>query len=313
MAWRGGGQMDRAAQQGAAHQLPAPDGVGEGLPGEAGQTAPQRQIGRSSQLRLQADQTRDRGDRVEPLPRQEELPRQEGTAEGTRAQHHPPSIAYARAMPQAFVDELIAMQNELMAPMVGAGRLSLTQGTASDHKMLLMVALANEINVAELAAGWVATTPEIEVKLAFARQAGDEANHFKLVAARLTELGFDVAGFSAPAPSALFAYLRGLGSTVERIAAGLFTLEAIAYAVNASFMAYAAARGDDETVRIYRDCIQPDERAHQELGVQLLGRHAVSADERAAARATVSRVLELAGAGRAQAAQKLGVACFPGC
>jgi hypothetical protein len=130
-----------------------------------------------------------------------------------------------------------------------------------DAQRLLQVALANEINVSELAARWMPTTRELDVKLAFARQAGDEAGHFQLVAERLTALGFDVAAFAPPAENALFAYLRGLDSTIERIAAGLYALEAVAYAVNESFMAYCAKRGDVETVRIYREYIQPDERA----------------------------------------------------
>ena len=50
---------------------------------------------------------------------------------------------------------------------------------------MLQVALANEISVSELAAAWMSNTPEVDVKIAFARQAGDEAGHFELVADRL--------------------------------------------------------------------------------------------------------------------------------
>jgi uncharacterized ferritin-like protein (DUF455 family) len=182
-----------------------------------------------------------------------------------------------------------------------------------DAQRLLQVALANEINVSELAARWMPTTRELDVKLAFARQAGDEAGHFQLVAERLTALGFDVAAFAPPAENALFAYLRGLDSTIERIAAGLYALEAVAYAVNESFMAYCAKRGDVETVRIYREYIQPDERAHHELGKRLLAKYARTADEQALAHATAANVLELAAATRSKAATALGVACFPGC
>jgi uncharacterized ferritin-like protein (DUF455 family) len=183
----------------------------------------------------------------------------------------------------------------------------------ADSQRLLQVALANEINVSELAARWMPTTRELDVKLAFARQAGDEAGHFQLVAERLAALGFDVEGFVPPAQNALFAYLGALESTIERIAAGLYALEAVAYAVNESFMAYCAKRGDAETVRIYREYIQPDERAHHELGKQLLAKYARTADEQALARATAAKVLELAAATRSKAAGVLGVACFPGC
>jgi uncharacterized ferritin-like protein (DUF455 family) len=195
---------------------------------------------------------------------------------------------------------------------VSALRATSDAGDA-DAQRLLQVALANEINVSDLAARWMPTTPELDVKLAFARQAGDEAGHFQLVADRLAALGFDALAFTPPAENALFAYMRGLTSTVERIAAGLYALEAVAYAVNEGFMAYCAKRGDEPTVRIYREYIQPDERAHHELGKRLLAKYARTPEQQALARATAAKVLELAQATRSKAAATLGVACFPGC
>src|SRR5262249_26058028 len=155
-------------------------------------------------------------------------------------------------------------------------------------------------------------TRELDVKLAFARQAGDEAGHFQLVADRLTALGFDVAGF-APADNPLFQYLRGLTTTVERIAAGLGALAAIAYRGNQKFMALCERRGDRETVEIYRAYIQPDEQRHQQLGQQLIAKYATTPAQQQLAHDTVARLLEIAGATRATAAARLGTACFPGC
>jgi uncharacterized ferritin-like protein (DUF455 family) len=212
----------------------------------------------------------------------------------------------------AFVEQLEAWKAERLAPIVGAGRTSLASEAGGDAAQLLQVALANEINVSELAAAWMPTTREIDVKLAFARQAGDEAGHFQLVAERLTALGFDVGNF-VQTDSPLFQYLRGLTTTVERIAAGLFTLESIAYGVNENFMAFCAQRGDAETVRIYREYIQPDEQAHQRLGQHLLAKYAATPELQQLAQATVGRLLEIAGATRATAAARLGTACFPGC
>ena len=127
--------------------------------------------------------------------------------------------------PNAFVQELETFKAERLAPIVGAGRTSLADGAPGDATKMLQVALANEIGVSELAATWMPSTTEIDVKLAFARQAGDEAGHFQLVAERLSVLGFDVAGFRAPGENPLFQYLKALSTTVERIAAGLVTLE----------------------------------------------------------------------------------------
>ncbi|HET9621763.1 MAG TPA: ferritin-like domain-containing protein [Kofleriaceae bacterium] len=212
----------------------------------------------------------------------------------------------------SFVAELEAWKAERLAPIVGAGKTALGAGASGEATQLLQVALANEINVSELAAVWMPTTRELDVKLAFARQAGDEAGHFQLVAERLTALGFDVAGFTQTS-NPLFEYLRGLTTTVERIAAGLFTLESIAYGVNENFMAWCAQRGDAETVRIYREYIQPDEQAHQRLGQRLLGQYATTPELQALARATVGKLLEISSATRASAAAKLGTAAFPGC
>jgi len=200
-----------------------------------------------------------------------------------------------------------------LAPITAAGRISLDGGAEADPQKLLQVALTNEVNVSELAALWMPSTPELDVKLAFARQAGDEANHFNLVADRLRALGFAVDSYAQPPPNPMFEYLRGLATTVERIAGGLVALEALAYAVNENFMAFCEARGDHETVRIYREYIQPDERGHHELGKQLLAKYAVTAEHEQLAQATVARVFELAAATRAKAAAQLGAACFPGC
>jgi uncharacterized ferritin-like protein (DUF455 family) len=221
-------------------------------------------------------------------------------------------MSYTRVM--SFLAELDAFQLERLAPIVAGTSIGADDAAgAAGAQQLLQVALANEINVSELAAAWMPSTKEIDVKLAFARQAGDEAGHFMLVADRLAALGFDAGAFTAPPGSPMFEFLRGLSSTVERVAAGLFTLERIAYGVNESFMALCAQRGDAETVRIYREYIQPDEKAHQELGARLLAKHATTPEHQALARTTVGKLLEIAAATRAGAAAKLGTRCFPGC
>lgn len=209
-----------------------------------------------------------------------------------------------------FADELAARSHDRLAAIIEAGR---GDAGSADAKALLQVALVNEISVSELAASWVGSTREVDVKLAFARQAGDEAGHFQLVAQRLRTLGFDVDGFVPPAANPLFQYLATLGTTIERVAAGLFALESIAYGVNENFIAYCRAHGDDETVRLYESIIQPEEREHQAIGRALLDKYVTTPEARERAMATVDRVLEIATTTRAAAAGRLGVTCFPGC
>src|SRR4030095_8869415 len=49
---------------------------------------------------------------------------------------------------------------------------------------LLKVALKNELEATEIAARWLVSTDDVQVKLALARQVGDEAEHYRVIAAR---------------------------------------------------------------------------------------------------------------------------------
>ncbi|HEU5324017.1 MAG TPA: ferritin-like domain-containing protein, partial [Methylomirabilota bacterium] len=161
---------------------------------------------------------------------------------------------------------------------------------------LLKVALRNELEATEIAARWLVTTDDLAVKLALARQVGDEARHFRLVADRLRQLGFDPAAVDplAGGYGPLFRYLDTLTATVERVAAGQFTREAIAIVKNRQFIEFCERAGDPETAVLYRDVIEPDERHHHELGRTLLLRLATTPETQAAAAAAARRTLELA-------------------
>src|SRR5262245_66686026 len=100
----------------------------------------------------------------------------------------------------AFLQSLDVFRAERLSPIVVAGQTSLAGAASGDAQQMLQVALANEIGVSELAAAWMPCTPEVDVKIALARQAGDEAGHFQLVADRLVTLGFDMTGFDRQRP-----------------------------------------------------------------------------------------------------------------
>lgn len=161
---------------------------------------------------------------------------------------------------------------------------------------LLKVALRNELEATEIAARWMATTSEVEVKLAFARQIGDEAKHYRLIQERLRGLGVNLAGFNplAKGYGELYLYLTSLNDMVERIAAAQFTREAIATVWNQQFIAFCERQGDTETARLYREVVQVDEGFHHELGKKLLARYATTPQQQAKARSAVNRTLELA-------------------
>ena len=180
---------------------------------------------------------------------------------------------------------------------------------------LLKVALKNEIEATEIAARWLVTSDDLEVKLAFARQVGDENKHYRMIAERLSQLGIDP-GAVDPLASGwgpLFRYLDTLTTTVERVAAGQFTREAIAVVKNRQFIEFCERVGDRETAALYRDTIEPDERYHHELGRRLLLRFAGTADAQAVATAAARRTLALAEALQQKALAPAGIHHAPGC
>ncbi len=213
-----------------------------------------------------------------------------------------------------FVRDLdAAVQTTLarVAAKAGAGE----PGPGVGIEALLGLALRNELEAAEEAARWMATEPDVEVKLALARQCGDEAKHYRLIEARLRALG-GTPPADGPLPGGfgpMYQHLAALGTTVERLAAGPYAREALACVRNEVFADYCEAVGDVETARLYRDVIQPDEKHHHALGRRLLVKYAVTVEARASARRAAERTLELAEELQEIARLKKGITRAPGC
>ena len=221
------------------------------------------------------------------------------------------------------------MEEEVYASLGRIAGASAAHEPASDITIasMLIGALKNEIEASEEAALWMSTTPEIDVKLALARQCGDEA----------------IAGASAalptyrgpPAPdgarpihhrqdpstidplaegySPMFQYLENLGSTVERLAAGQFTREGLAKERNRVFIDYCKAKGDMETAKMYEEIIQPDEGYHHELGRRLLPKYADTPEKQELARQAALKTLQLAEELQEIARLRRGMSRTPGC
>ncbi len=216
---------------------------------------------------------------------------------------------------EAFVNELDARNQELLRRLAHDAALEPEVEGDLTVVNLLKVALKNEIEASESAARWMVTTPELDVKLALARQVGDEAKHYRLIADRLRELGFDARGFDplAKGYGPLFQYLDTLKGTVERVAAGQFTREAIAIVKNRQFIEFCESAGDAATARLYREIIEPDERHHHDLGRRLLLRYATTPEAQEAARRASERTLALAEEMQTLALQGAGIHHAPGC
>jgi bacterioferritin (cytochrome b1) len=211
----------------------------------------------------------------------------------------------------SFLAELDA-QNRVALDRIG-GAAAREPGGEMTVARLLMLALRNELEATECAASFIPSTPEIDVKLALARQAGDEAKHYRLIEKRLAELGVDASKFDPGSRSPLLGYLLSLGTTVERVAAAQFTREALAVVRNDEFIRFCESKGDAQTAAMYRDVIQPDERQHHELGRRLLLRLVTTGEAQDAARRAAKGTLDLAEELQEIARMKLGISRAPGC
>jgi len=179
----------------------------------------------------------------------------------------------------------------------------------------LKMALKNELEASEVAALWIQSTPEIEIKLALARQAGDEAKHYKLIEKHLQAMHVDLTAFNPTEGGygPMFQLLAGFGSTVERIGAAQFTREALALKKNEQFIEFCEAAGDHQTAELYRAQIQPDEQWHVHLGREVLAKYANTAELQEKARKAVEAVLELAIKIQNKQVGEMKVSHAPGC
>ena len=163
-----------------------------------------------------------------------------------------------------FVAGLVEEMDRLFARLGDTETLEAESEGQVDVVTLLRLALKSELEASELAGYWMPTTPEVDAKMALALQCGDEMKHYGLISQRLVELGEDLSDFDplADGHSPLYPYLRGLRTTVERIAGGPFASEAIAVVRNAQFVRFCRAVGDEGTARLYAETIQPEEAHH---------------------------------------------------
>src|SRR5215475_2699130 len=193
-----------------------------------------------------------------------------------------------------FVEELETYVHEKLASLDLLKEPEIGPVDRSEVVRRLKIALKNELEASEIAAVWIPTTPEIEVKLALARQVGDEAKHYRLIEEHLHKMGVDLRDFDPGAGGygPMYQLLAGFKTTVERIGAAQFTRESLALKKNEQFIEYCDAAGDKATANLYRQHIQPDEEWHVRLGQMVLEKYAVTTELQAQVRRAVEAVLD---------------------
>ena len=195
-----------------------------------------------------------------------------------------------------FVAQLVEEMDRLFARLGETETLESESDGEVDVVTLLRLALKSELEASELAGFWMPTTPEVDAKMALALQCGDEMKHYGMISQRLAELGEDLTDFDplAEGHSPLYQYLRGLRTTVERIAAGPFASEAIAQVRNAQFVKFCRSVGDEGTAQLYDSIIQPEEAHHHHLGREILEKYATTPELQELAASAVRNTLAIA-------------------
>jgi 1,2-phenylacetyl-CoA epoxidase catalytic subunit len=214
-----------------------------------------------------------------------------------------------------FVEELENYMTERLSTLDLLKEQDLGVVRPSEIVRRLKMALKSELEASEIAAVWIPTTPEIDVKLALARQVGDEAKHYRLIEEHLQKMGIDLTDFNPAAEGygPMFQLLAEFKTTVERIGAAQFTRESLALKKNEQFIDYCEAAGDRMTAKLYREQIQPDEQWHVHLGRSVLEKYATSLELQATARNAVEAVLNLAVKIQNKQVTELKVSHAPGC
>lgn len=213
-----------------------------------------------------------------------------------------------------FLEELDTLVQAKLGH-IGAASAAAEPAPELGVRELLLTALKKELEASEEAAVWMASETDIEVKLALARQCGDEARHYRLIEQRLAEMGVDTTKLAplSDGYSPMFQFLKSLETTVERVAAGQYAREALAKVYNEVFIQFCETRGDPQTATLYRDAIQPDEAHHHALGRKLLLRLATTEESQSRARRAAQRTLEIAEEIQEMVRLKKGISRAPGC
>jgi 1,2-phenylacetyl-CoA epoxidase catalytic subunit len=218
-----------------------------------------------------------------------------------------------------FVERLRNENDFLLAkldvpPVLSGLALEGRGGAMAPLAALLKMALKNEMEAAVIAAEWVASTPEIEAKLAFACHAGDEARHYQILEEKARVLGVHLQGFDPLSPeSPVLTYLRSLKTTVERVAAALVAREAMGRRRNIQFLKFLEAVGQKEIARLYQDVINPDEDKHHRAGCAVLAKLALTPPAQEQARRACKRLLEIGDQARTLTMERTGAPVVPGC
>ncbi len=196
-----------------------------------------------------------------------------------------------------FVTETDFKNQESFRGLVASGYLPAVAGDAASVADMLRFEAKFAIESIEAAAIWIADTESLEMKIVLGAQCGVHTRQYERLQERLSGLGLAPGSYDPRQGgySKLFAFLRSLQTSEERVAAGLLTLGGAAVARLGALLAVCGERGDEATAELLRNGMIPDEQRRADEGRERLVLLATAEDSQARARRAVFKTIELLG------------------
>jgi hypothetical protein len=197
----------------------------------------------------------------------------------------------------AFVAEIKFKNQEAFRGLVVSGYLPALAGDGASIADMLRLEAKFAIEAIEVAAIWIADTESLEMKIALGTHCGIQASHYQKLQERLSGLGLAPGSYDPRQGgySKLFAFLRSLQTSEERVATGLLTLGGASLARLESLASHCDEKADSASGEILRTAIIPDERQRTDEGRERLVLLATSEDCQARARRAIFKTVELLG------------------
>ncbi len=194
-----------------------------------------------------------------------------------------------------FVSELELKNQESFRSLIAAHYLPALAGEGIAVADVLRWESKMVIESVESAALWLVDADSLELKLVLASACGDRARHFRLLSDRLSALGLAPGSYDPRQGgySKLFACLRSMQTSEERLAAGFLAMSGMSLARLEALATWAAGKEDVATASLVREQIMPDERQRIEVGRDMLIAAAAGDDSQARARRAAYRAMEV--------------------
>jgi hypothetical protein len=196
-----------------------------------------------------------------------------------------------------FVAETESKNQESLRGLVVSGYLPALAGDTTSIADMLRLETKLAIESIEATAIWIADTDSLEMKIVLGTQCGVHARGYKKLQDRLSVLGLAPGSYDPRQGgySKLFAFLRSMQTSEERVAAGLLTLGGAAVARLEALRVVCGERGDEETGELLRSGLIPDEQRRADEGRDRLVLLATAEDSQARARRAIYKTIELLG------------------